>query len=133
MAMSEATTRDANPGPLDTLYEVQTDPKRRWVATVTAVIVGLALASLHWSGLLVGGALVGFTWPTLRRALVAGVGFGVVALVVFVARLALAGTLDAFLAMGAITAIAVVVPLACGLLGGLARGLVRDAPLERAD
>jgi len=112
------------------LFDVQTTPSSRWALTVVATALGVALATLHWSGLLVGGALVGLCWPSLRRALVAGFGFAVVVLAVFGARFVLSGTLDQYLAMGPLLAVSVVVPLVAGPLGATARGLVPDAPSD---
>lgn len=113
--------------PLDPLYALQTDPRRRLLATAVAAAVGLALGAVHWVGLVAGGALVGLCWPRLREAFLAGFGFGVVVVVVFLARLALAGTLAGALGMGPLVGIAVVTPLLAGPLGALVRGLVPPA------
>jgi len=125
---------DANPrddganGTLDRLHAAQTAPRERWGLTLVATLVGLALAAVHWSGLLAGGALVGLCWPTFRRALVAGLAFGVVALVVAAARFALAGTLDDVLAAWPLVGLAVAIPLVAGPLGAGIRGLIPDPP-----
>ena len=111
---------------LQRLYGVQTDPTSRWRATVLAGAFGALLATVHWSGLLVGGALVGLAWPTLRRALVAGLGFGVAVVAVFALELALAGTLGAVLAMGVFGVVPAAVPLVAGPLGAALRGLFPD-------
>ena len=116
--------------PLGALYALQRTPRLRRVAAVVALLVGLGLATLHWGGLLVGGALVGLSMPTLRRALVAGLGFGLAGLVVAGARFALAGTLGAVLGAWPLVAVAVVAPLVAGPVGSLVRGLVPDAPPE---
>lgn len=112
------------------LYGLQTDPTSRWRATVLAGAVGALLATVHWSGLLVGGALVGLAWPTLRRALVAGLGFGVAVVAVFALELALAGSLSEVLAMGVFGVVPAVVPLVAGPLGAASRGLFPDADGE---
>jgi hypothetical protein len=113
--------------PLAPLYALQTDPRRRLLATVLAAGVGLVLGAVHWIGLVAGGALVGLCWPRLRDALLAGFGFGVVVVIVFVARLALAGTLAGALGMGPLVGIAVVTPLLAGPLGAVVRGIVPPA------
>ncbi|WP_436907034.1 hypothetical protein [Halosimplex marinum] len=123
-------TDDASAGIRARLYHAQTAPRERWGLTVTATALGLALATVHWAGLLVGGALVGFAQPTLRRALVAGLAFGVVVLLAAAVQFALAGSLDAYLAMGQLLAVSVAVPLVAGPLGAAARGLVPDAPAD---
>jgi len=112
------------------LAAVQTDPTRRFRATVLAGAVGALLATVHWSGLLVGGALVGLAWPTLRRALVAGLGFGVAVVAVFALELALAGTLSETLSMGVFAVVPAVVPLVAGPLGAGVRGLFPNASGE---
>jgi hypothetical protein len=122
---------DSSVGVRARLYDAQTSPRERWVLTVAATALGLALAAVHWSGVLAGGALVGFCWPTLRRALVAGLAFGVVVLLVVAVQFALAGSLDEYLAMGPLLAVSVAVPLVAGPLGAAARGLVPDAPRSR--
>lgn len=99
------------------------DPNRRRVALAAAFVAGLALAWVHWLGLVAGGALIGLTRRTLARALVAGIGFGAVALVltVLVPGTVGIGAVDAF-------APASYVAIAVGLLlpawGALLRGVV---------
>lgn len=115
---------------LQRLYGVQTDPTSRWRATVLAGAFGALLSTVHWSGLLVGGALVGLAWPTLRRALVAGAGFGVAVVAVFALELALAGSLSKVAAMGVVGVLPVAVPLVAGPLGAAVRGMVPDAARE---
>lgn len=115
------------------LYALQRNRRRRWLATSIAAILGLGLASVHWSGLMLGSALVGWTWPTLGRAVLAGLAFALLVLTTFALTHAVAGTLDAALGMGLITIVTVAIPLVLGLLGGLSRGLVANAPLETGD
>lgn len=124
--MSEV--HDIGSSSAERLYRLQTDPTNRWRAAVFAGGLGALLATVHWSGLLLGGALVGLAWPTLRRAVVAGLGFGVVVAGVFVVEIAIAGSLSSVLGMGVIGAIPVLVPLVAGPLGATVRGLVPDVP-----
>ena len=112
------------------VVDVQTTPSSRWALTAAAAAVGVGLATLHWSGLVAGGALVGLCWPSVRRAVVAGFGFGVLVLAVFAVRFALSGTLDQYLAMGPLLAVSTIVPLVAGPLGAAVRGLAPDAPAE---
>jgi len=112
------------------VVDAQTTPSSRWALTAAAAAVGVGLATLHWSGLVAGGALVGLCWPSVRRAVVAGFGFGVLVLAVFAVRFVLSGTLDQYLAMGPLLAVSIVVPLVAGPLGATARGLVPDAPSD---
>jgi hypothetical protein len=112
------------------LFAAQTDPRERWALTLATTVVGLALAAVHWSGLLAGGALVGLCWPTFRRALVAGFGFGVAVLAAAGVRFALAGRLTEVFATWPLVGIAVAVPLVAGPLGATVRGLVPDMPTQ---
>jgi|GEM_PF-2277383 len=112
---------------LQRLYALQTDPTNRWRATVLAGALGALLATVHWSAILVGGALVGLAWPTFRRALLAGLGFGIAVVAVFALELALAGTLSNVAAMGMFGALPLAVPLVGGPLGAVVRGLFPDS------
>lgn len=88
-----------------------------------AVVGALALATVHWVGLLFGGVAVGLyarSWP---RALAGGALFGAFAWLVFVAILADAGRLAAYLGSGQLLYVSVAIPLALGVLGALAYGL----------
>jgi len=96
---------------------------RAEAALALAVLVGVALATVHWVGLVLGGALVGLVAPTLRRALVTGLYLGGAVLFAFLLYLWLVGALAEALAMGRIlyldVAIALLVPtLAAGAVGG---------------
>jgi hypothetical protein len=115
---------------LDRLFALQRVPRRRGLATAGALVLGVLLGTVHWAGLLVGGALVGLCQPTLGRALVAGLGFGVAVLAVVTLRFALAGTLGAVLGTWPLVGVGVAVALVAGPVGALARGLFEDAPLE---
>lgn len=97
---------------------------RRAGLTVLAVVVGVALASVHWLGLVAGGALVGLVATSLKRALLAGLGFGVTALTVWVGYLAATGVLGNVLATGQFVWIAVAVGLIGPLVGSLLRGVL---------
>lgn len=124
---------DTADGVLTRLYVAQATGRERWALALGATAVGLALAAVHWVGVVVGGALVGLCWPTLRRALVAGLGFGVVVIVAAAARFAIAGTLADVLATWPLVGVAVATSLVGGLLGATARGLLPDAPLDEPD
>ena len=78
---------------------------RRAGLTVLAVVVGVALASVHWLGL------------------VAGFLFGGVVLSVFLVELAAAGAAGGFLRFGLLRDVAVAMALGLPTFGALARGL----------
>ena len=102
----------------------------RAAATSVAVVVALALAWVHWVGLLAGGILVGALARSWPRALAAGVAFGLVAWLVFLASLADAGRLAAYWESGQLLYVSVAIPVVLGLVGSLAYGL---KPIERVD
>ncbi|WP_458187617.1 hypothetical protein [Haladaptatus sp. NG-WS-4] len=106
------------------LDAVQDDDTRRWMLVGGGAVLGLALAWFHWLGLLVGGALVSLPTREWKRGVLAGLGFGVLAILVFAGLLAAHGTLAPAVEMGQITFLAVGVPLVAGGIGGLARALV---------
>ncbi len=108
---------------MSALAGLRDDRRRRLAATGVAVVLGLALASVHWSGLLLAGALVALPQRSLRGGVAAGVAMGVLVLLAFVARLALAGTLGAGLAMGQPTLLALGLGLALPAFASLVRGV----------
>lgn len=97
--------------------------RRRWVTSVS-VLVGLALATLHPIGLLVGGALSALPQRRLGTGLLGGLGFGLVTLVAFGAALAVQGALATAVQTGEIFAVTVSSALLLPVLGSLTRGLV---------
>lgn len=121
---SVASALRSSVGRLDRWFAaLRADDTRRRVAVAVGLVIGVGLAWLHWLGLVAGGALVGLTRQSLPRAIIAGLGFGVVALV---ATSLAPGTVG----IGALTALAPVsyLAIAIGLLlpawGALARGVV---------
>jgi hypothetical protein len=62
------------------LAAVRADPRKRAVAIPAAVVVGLAVAWLHWLGLVAAGALVGLVSRSVPRAIAWGVVVGLVAI-----------------------------------------------------
>lgn len=57
---------------------------RRGYLLLGAVLLGLAVSTVHWIGLAVGGALVGLLAQSTRRGILAGAGFGLFAWLLFV-------------------------------------------------
>ena len=112
--------RGAN-GPL---HRIRWIPHYHWLALVAGCAVGVFLATLHWSGLVIGGALVGLVAANLTRAVLSGIGFAVLALLVWATFLAEAGTLGAVVAMGELTGLAIVIAVGLSVLGSLVRGIV---------
>ncbi|SIR02378.1 hypothetical protein SAMN05421858_1155 [Haladaptatus litoreus] len=106
------------------LAELRANATYRLLAVGAGIVIGLALAWVHWLGLLVGGALVSLPTKSWKRGVLAGLGFGVLSLLVFLSLLAFYGSLAPALGMGQITALVVAIPLAAGTIGGLVRMLV---------
>jgi hypothetical protein len=105
------------------LDDLRADPTRRRLATAGAVVLGLAAVWLHWSGFVLGGALVALVQPSVRRGVLAGLGFGVLSWLAFAAWLAVTGDLTLYLGMGQVFAVSTAIPLVGSLLGSLARGI----------
>jgi len=106
------------------LDDLRGDRRQRLAVTTVAVVVGFGLATLHWAGLLIAGALVALPQRSLPRGLVAGICVGVLVVVGFLARLALAGTLNPVLGMGQPSLLALAIGLLLPAFGSLVRGVV---------
>ena len=92
-------------------------------AVVLAFPVGVALATVHWLGLVAAGALVGLLAPTLRRAVALGFTLGLVVVLTFVGYLAVFGAATPFLSMGPITWLTIALGVVLPTLGAALRGL----------
>lgn len=106
----------------DDLRAARTGDRRRRAATVVGVVAGLAVASVHWGGLFLLGALVGLPRRSLGRAILAGVaaGVGVLFLTALLAPMGPRTTLTAFEPLTTLS-------LALGgapVVGSLVRGVV---------
>ncbi|MEF8779601.1 MAG: hypothetical protein V5A46_02830 [Haloferacaceae archaeon] len=91
-----------------------------WIGAAAA---GIGMASAHWLGLVVGGMLVGSLEPTLRRGVLAGAAFGLLAWVAFAGTLFVDGALGRFLATGGLAGLSAAIAVGLGAFGGLARAL----------
>lgn len=105
------------------LTALRTNASRRRLATLAGVVLGLLVAQVHWLGLVAGGALVSLPQTSLGRGVAAGVGFGALSWLVFLGGLWWNDVVGLYPAMGQVAAVVAGISLACGLLGGLARGL----------
>jgi len=111
---------DDSDGPLSTL---RADRRRRLGAALLGVGIGLAVATVHWIGFVLGGALVALPAARIRTGVLAGLGFGLVGWLVFLATLADAGALSVYFETGQLLAVSAGTALGGGLLGGLVRGV----------
>lgn len=105
------------------LSATREDPTARSVATLAALVAGLALAQVHWIGLLAGGAAVALPQRSVPRGLLAGLGFGVVAWITFLASLWTTADAGLYASMGQVALLSAAIPLGLGLLGGLVRAV----------
>lgn len=107
----------------DELRSLRADDRRRAAVVAAGVVLGLGLGSVHWLGLVLGGALVAMPARSVPRGLAAGFGLGVLELVVFGGLLAAQGALGAALSTGTVGLVGAAVGLAGPLLGSLVRGI----------
>ena len=121
--------RDASrsdPGAVQTaLAEIRGDTRARWAALAAGAAVGLLAAWFHWYGFVLGGALVGLAPQNLKRGLLAGIGFGLLAWAVFVGLLVTKGGfvgLVKYTEMGRLLYLSVGIPVGLAALGSLVRG-----------
>ena len=106
----------------EALETVRHDGRTHALALGVAVAVGLVLASLHWFGLVVAGALVGLVSPTLGRAVAGAIGVGLVVLLVF--AVSLGDAVGPALAMTPASSLAVLAGIGLPVFGSLVRGVV---------
>jgi hypothetical protein len=95
------------------------------LALGVATVVGLAATAVHWTGLVVAGVLVGAVASSHARALVHGLSFGAVVLVVFAGWLAVSGSLLAWTETGQVFLLTVATAVALPALAAVSiRGIV---------
>lgn len=104
------------------LATLRADDNQRRVALVVAILLGIGATALHWVGLFVAGALVGLTRRSLPRALLAGLGFGVLALGVFFVATPLVTPGNLFV-LAPLSYVTVGIALLGPVWGALARGV----------
>lgn len=108
-------------GALDTVRETR---RYRAIAIGTGVVVGLVVANVHWGGIVIGGMLVGIASRDLPRAVLAGVGFGLLVLGLWVLLLWNASALGRTVEMGEFVLLPVVMAIGLAVLGSVVRGVV---------
>jgi hypothetical protein len=107
--------------PRERIEWVRTGPRSELV-TLVAFLVAIPLGTVHWLGLAAGGALVGLTAASTRRALVLGVYLGAAAVLVFVGWLWLAGVLGKAIATGQLFGASLAIAFVFPILGAAVRG-----------
>jgi len=95
---------------------------RSELVTLAAFVLAVPLGTVHWLGLVAGGALVGLTASSTRRALVFGVYLGAFAVVAFVGWLWIAGVLGKAIATGQLFGASVAIAFVFPILGASVRG-----------
>ena len=109
------------------LAEIRGDARARWAALAAGAVVGLLAAWVHWYGFLLGGALVGLASKDAKRALAAGIGFGLLGWVVFAGFVATTGGLVGivkYAEMGRLLYLSAGIPIGLSALGSLVRGVI---------
>lgn len=109
--------------PADRLEALRASGSQRTMVVLGGLLLGLGLGSLHWFGLVVGGAVVALPARSVPRGIAHGLGLGVLQLVVFAGLLAWQGALGQALSTGIVGGITVGLGLALPVLGSLIRGL----------
>ena len=89
-----------------------------------AFVLGIGLSTVHWTGLIAGGVVVGLTARSLRRAFVLGLYLGGTVLLLFVVSLLLAGTVGRWAGLGQLTALSIATSLVLPPLGASIRGVI---------
>jgi hypothetical protein len=116
-------TRDSRPSEAQRLLErIRTERRPHAVALVVAVGVGVALASVHWVGLIAAGALASLVAPTSGRGAAYALLAGAVSLAVFAASIGPGAA--AVPGMRPIVYVTVGAGLGLPLFGSLARAVV---------
>lgn len=121
-AEADAEPEPESPTLAERLEWLRSGPRSELVSAV-AFVLALPLCAVHWSGLVVGGALVGVLAPSLRRALMTGLFLGIVSLAGFAGWLWLSGVLSKALATGQVFALTAAITLLFPILGSSVRGL----------
>lgn len=108
--------------PSTLLSTVRETPRYHWLGLLIACLAGLVASSFHWSGIVLGGALVGALSADLKRAVLSGIGFGLLAILVWASLLSVSGNLGKVMAMNEIALLPVAITLGLSILGSLFRG-----------
>ncbi|MFO8114368.1 MAG: hypothetical protein R6U01_03250 [Halorubrum sp.] len=104
------------------MARVRREPRRRAAALAVVVALGLALASVHWLGLVAAGAAASLVAPTARRGVAYALGVGALTLVAFAVSLGPAAA--SLPEVTPVVYVAVAAALGLPLLGSLARGVI---------
>lgn len=104
------------------LEQIRSDSRTHVVALAVALAVGVALASLHWIGLIAAGAAAALVAPTFRRGVAYALAAGVLALATFAVGLGPAAAVVP--EMRPVVYLTVGSAVGLPLLGSLARGVV---------
>ena len=104
------------------LARIRREPRLRLVALAAGLALGLALASVHWIGLVAAGVAASLVAPTFRRGVAYALGAGLLALAAFAVSLGPAA--GALPEMRPVIYVAAAAALGLPLLGSLARGII---------
>lgn len=120
-----STERQTDTGPWTPrpLIALRARRNQRLAALVAAGLLGLLAVSVHWLGLVVAGALVGLVSRTLPRAVLAGLGFGLLVLGVHVLASPVMGAGE-FVALTPPSYVTIAASLVGPVWGSLLRGVI---------
>lgn len=105
----------------DRLDAIRGRPWQRWGVTLAGGVIGVLIATTHWLGFVIGGALVALPQRTRVRGVLTGVGFGAVVWGLFLVTLALDGAATAYLEMDQVFHLSLAIPVVAAFLGSLVR------------
>lgn len=105
------------------LVAIRARRNRRLSALVAVALVGLVAVWVHWVGLFVAGALIGLVSWTVPRAAAAGLGFGLLVLLLHIFASPVMGPAE-FLALSPPSYVTIAAALIGPLWGSLVRGVV---------
>ena len=100
------------------------DVNRRWWVLLAGAGLALWVTWYHWSGLLLGGLVVGLAAPSTRRAMLYGLTFGVLVLVTFGLALALNGGLAAVIRTSELALLSVAMAVGLPVIMSAVRGVL---------
>ena len=108
----------------ETLSEVRTDSHARVSAVGFGILVGVLLGSIHWSAIVVGGAIAGLAQQSIPRGIGAGALAGLGIWLAFLGLLQLDAAAIPALRSMPIIAVSLAIAIGYGAVGGLLRGIV---------
>lgn len=89
---------------------------RRWIPVIVIFALTLALSTLHWTGIVIGGLIAGYLSRNLKEAIALGVALGLSVFGAFLAYLGYIGMLEKFLALSPLPYISLLLCMALAVV-----------------